>query len=81
MPAMLAIMQWGDKWQQDTPFVVVRDRKTGLPIAPISIRNQDDETITMDDLFITVAGPHGEETVEDWPLDWSRADADIKQVS
>jgi DNA-binding HxlR family transcriptional regulator len=81
MPAMLAIMQWGDKWQQDTPFVIVRDRKTGLPIAPISIRNQDDETITMDDLFITVAGPNGEETVKEWPLDWSRADSDLEQVS
>jgi hypothetical protein len=78
---MLAMMQWGDKWQQDTPFVVVRDRKTGQPVAPISIRNQDGEMMAMDDLFVTVAGPNGEENVNDWPLDWSRADAGIEKAS
>jgi DNA-binding HxlR family transcriptional regulator len=81
MPAMMALMQWGDKWQQDTPFVVVRDRESGQPVAPVNIRNQNDKPVTMDDLFVTLSGPGGDEVIEEWPLEWMRADADVERAS
>ena len=78
---MVALMQWGEEWQQDTPFVVIRDRKSGQPVAPVELCNASGETVTMEDLFVSVNGPRGEEVIEDWPLDWMRADANVEQAS
>ena len=84
MPAMIAMMQWGEKWQSDPEqrFIIVRDRETGEEIAPLTIRNSQDENLEMGDMYITVMGPHGEQKVREWPIDWGKAaDEDLEQAS
>jgi DNA-binding HxlR family transcriptional regulator len=85
MPTMIAMMQWGEKWQiePEKRFVIVRERKTGEEIAPLSIHNHQGESLAMRDLYLTVVGPHGEQKIRDWPIDWATAtaDEDLEQAS
>ena len=71
MPTMLAIMQWGGKWQTEPKvrLVVVREKSTGNEIAPLCLHNQSGEPLDMRDLYLTAMGPHGEQVVKEWPLD------------
>ncbi|PZU57067.1 MAG: transcriptional regulator [Sphingobium sp.] len=42
MPVMIALRQWGEKWECGTPSVpVLADRRDGQPIAPIRIHAHD----------------------------------------
>lgn len=42
-PILIALMHWGDRWEAgpNGPPVVIVERATGRPIAPMAIRNQD----------------------------------------
>jgi DNA-binding HxlR family transcriptional regulator len=71
MPTLIAMMQWGDKWQDKsgTGFITVRERATGDKIAPLSPRNPAGEELSVRDLYLTVRGPHGESKVREWPVE------------
>jgi DNA-binding HxlR family transcriptional regulator len=51
LPAMIALRQWGEKWETGVPsnpvLADVRDRK---PIMPVSIRSHDDRVLGHQDL-------------------------------
>lgn len=52
LPAMLALRQWGEKWEMNVPAnPVLCDCRDGLPIAPITIRAHDDRILTGEDLM------------------------------
>lgn len=52
LPAMLALRQWGEKWQLGVPAnPVLCDTQDGVPIAPISIRAQDGRLLSPEDLM------------------------------
>ena len=43
LPAMVALMQWGDKWvSANKPPVIVTDAK-GRPVSPVRLKSRDDE--------------------------------------
>jgi len=71
MPTMVAMMQWGEKWQAEPKerLVVVREKSTGEEIAPLRLHNQGGEPLDMRDLYLTALGPQGEQVVKKWPLD------------
>jgi DNA-binding HxlR family transcriptional regulator len=51
LPAMLALRQWGEKWEMSAPAdPVLCDCRDGLPIAPIQIRAHDDRVLEGADL-------------------------------
>lgn len=51
LPAMLALRQWGEKWQMGVPGnPVLCDARDGLPIAPIAIRSHDGRLLGPQDL-------------------------------
>ncbi len=51
LPAMLALRQWGEKWEMTTPAdPVLCDARDGLPIGPITIRAHDDRVLDGADL-------------------------------
>ena len=52
LPAMLALRQWGEKWQLGVPAnPVLCDTRDGLPIATIGIRAQDGRMLSPEDLL------------------------------
>ncbi len=52
LPAMLALRQWGEKWQLGVPSnPVLCDARDGLPIAPIGIHAQDGRDLAPDALI------------------------------
>ncbi len=52
LPAMLALRQWGEKWQLGVPAnPILCDARDGLPIAPIGIRAQDGRYLAPDALI------------------------------
>lgn len=52
LPAMLALRQWGEKWQLAvTANPVLCDARDGLPIAAITIRGQDGRALAPEDLM------------------------------
>ena len=51
LPAMLALRQWGEKWQLGVAAnPVLCDARDGKPIAPITIRAHDDRQLRHSDL-------------------------------
>lgn len=58
-PAVLALMQWGDRWiygGKDVP-VVIRDRASHRPVAPVRVTDADGRPLTLWDVE---AGPPGQ---------------------
>lgn len=52
LPAMLALRQWGEKWQLGVPAnPVLCDARDGLPIATIAIHAQDCRVLSPDELM------------------------------
>ena len=52
LPAMLALRQWGEKWQLGGPAnPVLCDARDRLPIATIGIRAQDGRVLSPEDLM------------------------------
>ena len=51
LPAMLALRQWGEKWELGVPAnPVLCDARDGQPIAPIGIISHDGRRLTPEDL-------------------------------
>lgn len=51
LPAMLALRQWGEKWEMTAPAnPVLCDGRDGLPIAPIAILSHDGRVLEGADL-------------------------------
>ncbi|MBX9885653.1 MAG: helix-turn-helix transcriptional regulator [Novosphingobium sp.] len=51
LPAMLALRQWGEKWEMNVPAnPVLCDARDGMPILPITIRAHDDRVLQGPDL-------------------------------
>ena len=51
LPAMLALRQWGEKWEMNVPAnPVLCDSRDGMPILPITIRGHDDRVLGGADL-------------------------------
>ena len=52
LPAMLALRQWGEKWEMNVPAnPVLCDSRDGMPILPINIRAHDDRVLEGADLM------------------------------
>jgi DNA-binding HxlR family transcriptional regulator len=70
MPTLVVMLQWGDKWQDQSGegYIAVRERDSGERIAPLVVRNQQGDELVMGDLYLTVQGPDGEMKVREWPL-------------
>lgn len=52
LPAMLALRQWGEKWQMDcVANPVLCDARDGQPIGPIEIRAHDGRVLRPEDLM------------------------------
>jgi DNA-binding HxlR family transcriptional regulator len=57
-PALVALMQWGDTWvsgKNNEPIVLV-DRLSGSPVAPVVLRSKRGKRLRANDLLFTV-GP------------------------
>lgn len=51
-PVMIALRQWGEKWECGVPSKpVLCDKRDGLPIQPMQIRAHDGRVLTIDDLM------------------------------
>ena len=51
LPAMLALRQWGEKWETGTPSnPVLCDSRDRMPIAQIALRAHDGRTLVKNDL-------------------------------
>ncbi len=84
MPTLVAMLQWGDKWEDHSGkgFITVRERATGDRVAPLTLHNQAGEELGMGDLYLTVKGPRGEIKVREWPVDWQQHDdSELEEVS
>lgn len=52
LPTMLALRQWGEKWETGLPATpVLVDSRDMRPIAPITVRAWDDRVLTKHDLL------------------------------
>ncbi|MEP5763994.1 MAG: helix-turn-helix domain-containing protein [Halieaceae bacterium] len=78
MPIMIAMLQWGDKWQQlpGQRFLNVRDRKREEEIAPLTVQSSHGEPLMMNDLYLTAITAAGEMPIRQWPLESGSAPAD-----
>ncbi|MEQ8516840.1 MAG: helix-turn-helix domain-containing protein [Chromatocurvus sp.] len=81
-PTLVAMTQWGDRWRdcKHERVVVMRDRRTGDEIAPVSVRARDGREMKLDDLMFTAQGPAGAVELTDWPLEAHPA-ADAEDAS
>jgi DNA-binding HxlR family transcriptional regulator len=51
LPAMIALRQWGEKWETGTPSnPILADERDRLPILPVSIRGHDNRILSHHDL-------------------------------
>lgn len=51
LPAMIALRQWGEKWETGVPSTpVLADCRDRRPIQPITIRSHDDRVLAKTDL-------------------------------
>lgn len=84
MPTMMAMMQWGEKWQPAPKqrLMVVREKSTGEEIAALCLHSQSGAVLNMHDLYLTAMGPQGEQVVKEWPLSYvDAADAAHKAAN
>jgi DNA-binding HxlR family transcriptional regulator len=52
LPAMLALRQWGERWETGTPASpVLVDKRDRRPIAPIDVRAWDGRVLAKEDLI------------------------------
>ena len=52
VPALVALLQWGDRWMQtpETVPVYIVERKTGRAIAPVTVRSETGKPLALKDL-------------------------------
>ncbi|RBW49254.1 winged helix-turn-helix transcriptional regulator [Marinobacter sp. F3R11] len=61
-PVVIALRQWGDKWNpapDDEAPLDLRDRATGQPIPPVQVHNAIGEPLTVRDVFVPDTPPPG----------------------
>jgi DNA-binding HxlR family transcriptional regulator len=64
LPTMIALRQWGEKWELGVPSnPVLCDERDGRPIQPIAIHAHDGRALTPQDLTWRNTGDLSEETV------------------
>ena len=82
LPTMVAMMQWGEKWQADPNhrFLIVRERKSHDVIEPLKLHNKEGKALGLGDLYLTAMGPGGEHVVREWPMDFSTEEG-VEQAS
>ncbi|MGM0768403.1 MAG: winged helix-turn-helix transcriptional regulator [Pseudomonadota bacterium] len=53
-PIVIALRQWGDKWNPapDQPPLDLRDRETGRAILPVDVRDAEGRPLTVRDVFV-----------------------------
>ena len=53
-PVVIALRQWGDKWNPAEPSAPLdlRDRATGRPIRPVAVQDADGQALTIRDVFL-----------------------------
>jgi hypothetical protein len=53
-PVVVALRQWGDKWNPapDQAPLDLRDRATGQPIQPVTVRNAEGEPLSIRDVLV-----------------------------
>ena len=53
-PIVIALRQWGDKWNPapDQPTLDLRDRETQRAIRPVEVQNADGEPLTVRNVFV-----------------------------
>ena len=51
VPALVALMQWGDRWLTDAPPMLIEDGQ-GRPVQNVVLTTPDGRSITADDLFV-----------------------------
>jgi len=83
MPIMIAMMQWGEKWQMkpEERFMIVRERESGEELGPMTLRSQCGREVDVDDLYMTRVGPQGEQEVRQWPHEWWHAPGALDEAS
>ncbi|EDM48578.1 winged helix-turn-helix transcriptional regulator [Marinobacter algicola] len=59
-PIVIALRQWGDKWNPapDQTPLDLRDRETGRAILPVEVQDADGKPLTVRDVFV----PEGSDT-------------------
>ncbi len=52
VPTLVALLQWGDRWLQtpETVPVHIVERKTGRPVAPVTVRSETGKVLALKDL-------------------------------
>jgi DNA-binding HxlR family transcriptional regulator len=51
MPVLIALRQWGERWVSGEPGnLVLVDKRTRLPVAPMTVHAIDGRLLTLDDL-------------------------------
>jgi DNA-binding HxlR family transcriptional regulator len=51
LPAMIALRQWGEKWETGVPSnPILADQRDGQPILPVTIRGHDNRILAHSDL-------------------------------
>ena len=51
LPAMIALRQWGERWETGAPSnPVLVDKRDGLPVRPIAVQAHDGRTLSWVDL-------------------------------
>lgn len=69
MPAMIALRQWGERWETGVPaFPVLVDKRDNRPVAPIEVLSHDGRVLKKGDLNWALA--------ED--VNWGDADPTLK---
>jgi len=53
-PVVVALRQWGDKWNPapDGQALDLRDRDTGQPVQPVTVRNAEGQPLSIRDVFV-----------------------------
>jgi DNA-binding HxlR family transcriptional regulator len=64
LPALVALMQWGDRWiNAGRPPVKLLERATGEEIAPLAVSTREGRALCAQDLVVT-PGPGADPAVE-----------------
>ncbi len=64
LPALVALMQWGDKWQSDAPPVTITDAK-GRVLEPVRVKSRGGDIVTAGDVGFR-PGPGADERTRDF---------------
>jgi len=52
---ILTLRQWSERWSADSEPVVLRDRATGRPVAPVRVYDADGQPLELRDVFLELS--------------------------